>query len=131
MSTWIRVGTVNDIPRQGARVIRYDDTDIAVFRTVDDELFALRNACAHKQGPIADGIVHGCQVTCPLHNWVFDLQSGDAVGPDEGAIPSYPVRVSEGLIELKVSRPGDATITSQAKRCDPHPSPCEPVETST
>jgi len=94
---------VDDIPRQGARVVRCGDTDVAVFRTAADEVFALRDECAHRRGPLSEGIVHGCRVTCPLHNWVFDLSCGEVVGPDQGSVSTYPVRIDDGVVHLRVA----------------------------
>ena len=65
--------------------------------------FAASNACPHKAGPLSEGIVHGQKVTCPLHNWVFDLNTGEAQGADEGRIAVYPVRIEAGRILLDVS----------------------------
>ena len=81
---WIEVGMLDDIPRQGARVVRRADGDIAVFRTLEDEVFALRDRCPHKGGPLSQGMVHGHKVTCPMHDWKISLDTGLAVAPDEG-----------------------------------------------
>lgn len=102
MSDWIEVGRVDDIPKLGARVVRAGTGNIAVFRTESDEIFALRDKCPHKGGPLSQGIVHDCRVACPLHNWVLDLKTGEAVGPDEGQTKIYPVRVENGVISLQV-----------------------------
>ena len=77
---------------------------VAVFRTDEDQVFALENRCAHRGGPLGEGIVHGGAVTCPLHNWVYDLATGKAMGADEGEVRTYPVRVIDGrvLIALDV-----------------------------
>lgn len=97
---WIEIGRVSDIPRRGARCVNTPAGPIAVFRTMDDEIFALENGCAHKGGPLAEGIVHGGSVTCPLHNWVYDLRTGKALGADEGQVRTYPVDVVDGRIFL-------------------------------
>ncbi len=83
MTVFIDIGALEDIPRQGARVIRTAQGCVAVFRTMDDRVFALDDRCPHKGGPLSEGIVHGDRVTCPLHNWVFDMNSGTAQGADE------------------------------------------------
>ena len=67
MTRWIEIGALDDIPRLGARVVRTASGDIAVFRTEDDEVFALDDRCPHKGGPLSQGIVHNKRVTCPLH----------------------------------------------------------------
>ncbi|WP_152496929.1 nitrite reductase small subunit NirD [Roseovarius sp. THAF8] len=70
---------------------------IAVFRTAENEVFATSNTCPHKAGPLSEGIVHGQSVTCPLHNWVFDLETGKAQGED-GEIATYPLKVEDGRV---------------------------------
>ena len=99
----IDVGALDDIPRQGARVVKTAAGCVALFRTADDQLFALEDRCPHKGGPLSEGIVHGGQVTCPLHNWVFDLNTGLAQGADAGAVRTYAVRVEDGRVWLDAS----------------------------
>jgi nitrite reductase (NADH) small subunit len=100
---WIEVGRIEDIPRLGARVVRTPDGDIAVFRNADDEIFALRDKCPHKGGPLSQGIVHGKRVSCPLHDWKIHLDSGEAVAPDEGCAARFPVEVEGGVIRLSLT----------------------------
>ena len=59
---WIQIGNLEDIPRQGSRVVNTSTGEIALFRSVDDQVFALNNRCPHKGGPLSQGIVHGKRV---------------------------------------------------------------------
>ena len=102
MSSWIEIGALMDIPRLGSRVVRTAGGNIAVFRTENDEVFALRDRCPPKGGPLSQGIVHNRRVTCPLHNFVIELESGRAVAPDEGCTHAYPVKVENGIVLLSV-----------------------------
>ena len=95
--SWIDIGSIDDIPLRGARKLKTAQGCIAVFRTAEDEVFATSNTCPHKGGPLSDGIVHGRSVTSPLHNWVFDLETGQATDED-GTIMTYPLRVEAGRI---------------------------------
>lgn len=104
MSTWIDIAALNDIPRRGARVVKTQLGCIAVFRTGDDEVFAIDDSCPHKKGPLSEGIVHGASVTCPLHNWVFDLRTGYAQGADDGRVATFGVRVLNGRVLLDADR---------------------------
>lgn len=104
MSRFIDIGALEDIPRQGARVVRTAQGCVAVFRTADDRVFAVSDRCPHRGGPLSEGIVHGERVTCPLHNWIFDLNSGEAQGADEGRIPTFATRVEDGRILLDAER---------------------------
>jgi nitrite reductase (NADH) small subunit len=99
---WVAIGSLHDIPRQGARCVKHGDTTIAVFRTHDDRVFAIEDKCPHKNGPLSQGIVHDNCVTCPLHNWVINLETGLAQGADEGATSTFPVKLDGEMICLAV-----------------------------
>ncbi len=99
---WIEICALGDIPRRGCRVVQAQRGQIAVFRTAEDEVFALDNRCPHKGGPLSEGIVHGKLVTCPLHNWVIGLEDGQATGADKGCARRYPVRLEDGRVFLNV-----------------------------
>jgi len=100
---WIEIGTLEDIPRQGSRVVKTAAGDIAVFRTLEDEVFALRDKCPHKGGPLSQGIVSGKRVACPLHDWKITLDTGVAVAPDKGCATRFPVRVKDGRVSLSLA----------------------------
>ncbi|MFZ7090353.1 nitrite reductase small subunit NirD [Primorskyibacter sp. 2E233] len=95
--SWIDICAIEDIPLRGARKLKTAMGCIAVFRTDEDEVFAAADSCPHKGGPLSEGIVHGQSVTCPLHNWVFDLNTGQARGED-GQIATYALRVQAGRV---------------------------------
>ena len=99
MNQWKTLCRVEDIPRLGARRVRRESgTDVAVFRTSDDRVFALLDSCPHKGGPLSQGIVHGETVACPLHNWSISLATGRAQGSDVGCTPTIPVRIVSGRV---------------------------------
>ncbi|GAA6163473.1 nitrite reductase small subunit NirD [Pelagimonas sp. KU-00592-HH] len=102
--TWLDIGSINDIPERGARIVKTKVGCVAVFRTAENEVFATADRCPHKGGPLSEGIVHDRKVTCPLHNWVFSLETGEAQGADEGQIDTYAARVVDGRILLDVSQ---------------------------
>jgi nitrite reductase (NADH) small subunit len=102
--TWFDIGTIDDIPRRGARCVATPQGKIGVFRTADDRIFAIEDHCPHRGGPLSQGIVHGTAVTCPLHNWVISLETGKALGSDEGAVKTLPIRVEERRISLGLSK---------------------------
>ena len=100
--TWFDIGSIDDIPQRGARCVITPQGRIGVFRTADDRIFAIEDHCPHKGGPLSQGIVHGAAVTCPLHNWVISLETGKALGADDGAVNTILVRVEDGRIALSL-----------------------------
>jgi nitrite reductase [NAD(P)H] small subunit len=103
MSCYIDIGAIADIPLRGARVVKSVAGCIAVFRTAENEAFAVDDKCPHKGGPLSQGLVHDRSVTCPLHNWVIALDTGAAQGADEGKACTYPLKVENGRILLDCS----------------------------
>lgn len=117
MSDWIKIVKLDDLPRLGARVVQFDTVRVAVFRTSVDAVFAVKDACPHRGGPLSQGIVHGQSVTCPLHNWRIDLATGEALGPDQGCVHTYETKVEAGQVYLRLAK---EKSEAQAEPCASH-----------
>ncbi len=110
---WVAVGQITDVPLRGARCVVTRIGKIGVFRTSDGEVYAIEDHCPHKGGPLSQGIVHDASVTCPLHNWVISLETGQVQGADEGRVKTIPVRIENdqiilGLESAQVGKAGRA-----------------------
>jgi|ERR1017187_1846695 nitrite reductase (NADH) small subunit len=106
--SWYKVGKVEDIPENGGACIKYKDTQIAVFNyTVRKEFYATQNECPHRQemalsrGMIGDKNGEP-KVACPFHKRNFSLQSGKCLSGDDYIIKTYPVKVEDGIVFVKV-----------------------------
>jgi nitrite reductase (NADH) small subunit len=101
MAGWKLICRLDDIPVQGARrVARAQGPAVAVFRTADDQVYALLDHCPHKGGPLSQGIVFGHSVACPLHNWTIGLDDGQARAPDQGCAVRFAVHLEAGEVSL-------------------------------
>jgi nitrite reductase (NADH) small subunit len=117
---WKEICAVADIPVLGSRrVQRPQGPQVALFRTADDQVFALLDRCPHKAGPLSQGIVFGKAVACPLHNWTILLSSGCAREPDEGSTPTFSVRVTEGRVWLNQAELDTIAIELQPLKAGP------------
>ncbi len=103
MSDFIDIGSINDIPLRGARVVRTHQGDIAVFRTATGNVYALDEYLPGKAGPLSNGIQHDEKVTDPMYNWVFDLATGEAQGADEGKVGTYAIKCEDNRILISAS----------------------------
>ncbi|MDO9712634.1 Rieske (2Fe-2S) protein [Paracraurococcus lichenis] len=97
------LGRLADIPPGEGRTFELDGERIAVFHTRAGAVFATSAACPHKGGPLADGLIGGTTVICPLHERVYDLATGrELTGSCD--IRTYPVRLREdGTVLLAVT----------------------------
>jgi nitrite reductase (NADH) small subunit len=90
----IRLGPLGIIPPGEGRVYSVDGEKIAVFRTRGGEIYAVQAECPHRGGPLADGLVGGSTLICPLHAWKFDLKTGQALFGECG-LKTFPVSVDK------------------------------------
>lgn len=89
---------VTDIPENEGVAVRVGGAEVAVFRCPGG-IRAVANRCPHAGGPLADGIVAGDTVTCPLHGRRVDLRSGSVDDCDD-VVPVYSVEVVDGDVVL-------------------------------
>ena len=101
---WTRVTTCDNIPPREGRAVSVGGREMAIFN-LGDRFLAVDNQCPHKAGPLADGIVTGTSVVCPLHTWKINLVDGRVERPsasgDQG-VTTYPTRIDEGVIVVGV-----------------------------
>jgi nitrite reductase (NADH) small subunit len=90
--TEIKLGPAAGIPLGEGRVYSVNGEKIAVFRTRGGTVYAVQAECPHRGGPLADGLVGGTTLICPLHAWKFDLSTGQALFGDCG-IRTFPVHI--------------------------------------
>jgi nitrite reductase (NADH) small subunit len=100
---WIRITACDNIPPREGRAAIVGDREIAIFN-LGDGFLAVDNRCPHRGGPLADGIVAGDTVVCPLHAWKIGLQTGTVERPAGVAacVQSYPTRVEGGIVMIEL-----------------------------
>ena len=91
----INLGAVERIPLGEGREFEVDGELVAVFRMRAGLLHATQAKCPHRHGPLADGIIGGGRVVCPLHSFKFGLECGQPIGNECEALKTYQISVSE------------------------------------
>lgn len=112
--SWIRLAHTFDIPPREGRRVRIGPSEIALFN-LGDRFTAIENMCPHQGGPLADGIVVGAVVVCPLHAWKICLDTGAVRRPVDVAacLKIYPTRVEGGIVWIDI--PATEEIQEAAK----------------
>ena len=95
MSTSAKLANVEDIPLGEGRAYAHDGRQLAVFRLRDGSVRVLDAVCAHAGGPLADGLVDGAVVVCPLHNYTYDLVTGEETSDSGLSVCTYPAEVDQ------------------------------------
>lgn len=101
MPDWTRLSAADEIPVGEGREFTVGDRIVALFRVGEgDEFHAVDGICLHAGGPIAQGALSGCVVTCPWHGWQYDVQTGQHCLTPRLKLDSFPVRVVDGQVEI-------------------------------
>jgi len=87
------IGSIAQIPPGEGRTFDIEGRKIAVFHTRAGQVYAVDAVCPHRGGPLADGLVGGDTVICPLHGWKFDLRSGETAN-GSCAVRAFAVTVA-------------------------------------
>jgi nitrite reductase (NADH) small subunit len=99
----ILIASLDQIPKGEARTFEVNGLHIAVYHTHSGEVFATQPDCPHRGGPLADGLIGGTIVMCPLHDRSFDLRTGQNLSGDCADIRTYPVTLKQdGRIALQI-----------------------------
>jgi 3-phenylpropionate/trans-cinnamate dioxygenase ferredoxin subunit len=100
---WVAVLDAEDLPARGVVGVEVHGRPVALV-VRDDELHAVGDVCSHAGGRFSEGGVgRGGSLRCPRHGAPFDPESGEPLGPPAGeAVPTYPVRLSDGAVEIAV-----------------------------
>ena len=93
-ATEYTLGPLAQIPIGEGRVFDIGGLRVAVFHARSGTVYATQASCPHRSGPLADGLMGGSTLVCPLHAWKFDLATGAALFGDCGII-TYPARLDE------------------------------------
>jgi nitrite reductase (NADH) small subunit len=97
---WVAVLGVDELDDGEVIEVMVGERAVAVAR-VDGEWFAVDNVCPHAGGPLGDGILDGCTLTCPWHGYAYDVRSGACEVDDQLAVPTVPVKVAAGRVLLQ------------------------------
>ncbi len=103
MRTWIRTAHCEDIPLREGRSVKLGAREIAIFN-LGDRFLAVASHCPHKNGPLAEGIISGHNVVCPLHAWKVDLETGAVTRPSDSpvCVERFQVRVEDGIVLVEL-----------------------------
>ena len=97
---WHTAALLSDLRDQEPMGVEVAGVQMALYR-VGDKFYATGNVCTHAEALLSDGLLHGCEIECPLHSGRFDIRTGQALtNPVEIDIPTFPVRVSGDKLEV-------------------------------
>jgi NAD(P)H-dependent nitrite reductase small subunit len=95
------VAKTDEIPENSGKTIDLDGMPVAVFN-VGGEFFAIHDTCPHAGGPLGEGELEGCVVTCPWHSWSFNVKTGECLTLPTSDVECYKVRVENEEVQIAI-----------------------------
>jgi nitrite reductase/ring-hydroxylating ferredoxin subunit/DMSO/TMAO reductase YedYZ heme-binding membrane subunit len=115
--TWIDVCDVSEMTDGFAKIkLLPDGKRVAVF-LMEGQLSAISNACAHQNGPLGEGRIIDCLVTCPWHGFQYNVRNGQSPAPFTEKVPTYNLRLQGTSVQV------DPNANPPGTPVDPVPSP--------
>lgn len=104
---WHTVIAESDFPAEGKVTTRLGGWHVLLART-EDGFSAVNDRCTHQAAFLSTGKIRRGSVMCPLHGARFELATGRCLGAAYQDLRIFPVRMTEGMIEVAVpaTQPG-------------------------
>jgi nitrite reductase (NADH) small subunit len=94
---WHRIASVADCPPGKTLETVAGERVVALFNA-SGEFFALDGVCPHQGGPLSEGELSGCVVTCPWHGWQFDVRTGQHQFSRSVVQPRFETKIEDGSV---------------------------------
>jgi len=101
VSEVVTVARAEEVPPGTARIVQAGERDLALFN-VDGAFYATQNDCLHLKGPLGDGRLEGCVLSCPWHGWQYDVRTGENEFDRAIVLETFDVVVEDGEVKVAV-----------------------------
>jgi nitrite reductase/ring-hydroxylating ferredoxin subunit len=101
-TAWIPVIEESRLIEESVRLVAPKGLAILLIRKKGKEIYAISNKCPHMACPLRTGLLEGYILTCPCHDWRFDIRTGEFLDAKEIMLPVYQVKISDGMILIKI-----------------------------
>ena len=99
---WHKVAVKADVGEGEVIEVKVGEESIALY-LIDGHYYATSNICTHAYALMHEGYVEGMTIECPLHQAIFDIQTGEALeGPVEDPLQTFPVKVDGDDVFLEI-----------------------------
>ncbi len=87
-----KVARLRDLKERKGKLVCIDGEEIALFN-IEGKIFAVGNVCPHQHfSKLHEGALDGKTLTCPMHGWSYDLESGKSINAD-GKLKTFAVEI--------------------------------------
>jgi nitrite reductase/ring-hydroxylating ferredoxin subunit len=100
-TTWVQVANLDQLIPGEPKAVDAAGKSVALYN-VDGEIFATQGECGHAYGPLGDGVLNGHTITCPLHEWEWDVRDGSCVSGEDASIKTVAVKIKKNRVMVQL-----------------------------
>jgi len=105
---WTEVAQERDLAENTPQRVKAGDVPVMLVKQ-NGAIYAITATCTHVGGPLDEGEIGNCTVTCPWHGSVYDLRDAHVIhGPAAGDGNAYEVRVEAGTVSIRRTSAGSS-----------------------
>lgn len=102
MPAFVNLAKAADVAPSQGKMFEVNGKKLAIFN-IEGTFYAIDDTCTHRGGPLSEGDLNGKEVTCPWHGAIFDVTTGEQLGPPAPrCVSRYNVRVDGEDIAVEV-----------------------------
>jgi nitrite reductase/ring-hydroxylating ferredoxin subunit len=98
---FVPVARIEEVPPGTVVPVRAGEEEIALAHC-DGGFYAVAGHCIHLQGPLGEGRLEGCVLTCPWHGWQYDVRTGKNEFDLAIELRTYDVQVEDGEVRVRL-----------------------------
>jgi nitrite reductase/ring-hydroxylating ferredoxin subunit len=99
---WIYVLDDSTLPEGQMTVVFPKGVNVVLAR-VDGSIYAISGKCTHMACPLFAGKLNGYTITCPCHDWLFDIRTGRFLDASELGLEVYPIKSETGKVYIDLN----------------------------
>lgn len=99
----IKVADFASLPERAGQSVTVNGENIVLFRLSNGDVKAVENRSPHRKGgTLADALVSGKFIYCPVYDLKISLEDGKVQAPDTGEVKMYHVEVIENEVYITI-----------------------------
>lgn len=103
---WIAVCARDEIADGDKLEVELPDGDFVLLLGVSGAVIAVCADCPHQDTPLAEGTLEGPVLTCPVHFWQWNVETGEMMGPAELPLRRFELREADGQVYVRTTATG-------------------------
>ncbi len=97
---YIELARIEEFQNKRIKSLSVFGKKIGIIKRSDGSFYAIETGCKHQNADITQGTIIANVATCPLHEWKYDLETGECLNHDSPPLKKFPVKIEGNIIKV-------------------------------